>query len=275
MTRQSESLSHWDLSESHRGIVTELVCSEAPPHDGRLCILGAGQCNEIDLGLLLEKFSRITLVDLDPASLQAGVAQQKLAGDPRVELIGGIDLADNKRLLERHSREPSQELFANILQRSAIPSISRLDKYDVVASICILSQLLGKVVACVEDRDEKFIELLKTVRRSHLNIIFNALNKGGTGILVTDFVSSDSLPDLLETTDLELTITTAIESNNYFHGLNPHQVARVLTESDFKQRLQTLDVTAPWRWVTALRVYACFALVFNVREGDDPDGAAI
>ncbi len=261
--QQSQPLSEWELSINHRGIVTELICSEAPQENGSLLILGAGECNDIEIGLLLDKYAEITLMDIDSASLRAGVSRQNVNLDPRVVPIGGVDLAQSTRLLERYAREPSEQLRSTIMERSVIHELSGLGKHDVIVSTCVLSQLIGKVVTCFEDREEEFVELLKIVRRSHLEIMLNGLHPGGVGILVTDFVSSESLPELLETEDLQTTVSKAIETNNFFHGLNPQMVARVLTESDLTNQLQTLDVTAPWRWVTPLRVYACFAIIFK------------
>ena len=114
--RPTKPISTWDLFKNHRGIVTELICSEATNDRGSLCILGAGPCYGIDLGLLLSKFDRITLVDLDTATLRAGVSAQQVNNSSRLRLIGGLDLAKNQLRLEQYSRQPSREGLQRLLE---------------------------------------------------------------------------------------------------------------------------------------------------------------
>ena len=261
----NEARSSWELFQHHRGIVTNLLLEEAVNPPCSLCVLGAGHCNDINLAKLLEKYEKITLADIDLASLQHGIQQQLPSGHERIE-FAHADLSNQYQLLEQieaSPKGPSTVQLAQLKASSTFTQIPELGKYDVVASTCLLSQILKKIVMTLDDRDDTFVEILKAARHSHLEVMLNALKPGGVGILVTDFVSSDSLPDLAMTQDLNSTVIQAISTNNFFHGLNPHMVAKVLQESELKSKIQTLDLTDPWKWQTQLRVYACFGLIFQ------------
>src|SRR4051812_28723246 len=53
----------------HRSHVTELL--GAASGDQQLCVLGAGNCNDIDLSRLAEQYRGICLADIDAESLNA------------------------------------------------------------------------------------------------------------------------------------------------------------------------------------------------------------
>ena len=55
---------YWESFGFHRGRITELLAGPSNGR-GRLCILGAGNCNDLDLTKLLEVFEQVVFVDLD------------------------------------------------------------------------------------------------------------------------------------------------------------------------------------------------------------------
>jgi hypothetical protein len=54
------SAAAWEPFTSHREKVTALLTGSAA--GGRLCVLGAGNCNDLDLARLLLAYAEITLV---------------------------------------------------------------------------------------------------------------------------------------------------------------------------------------------------------------------
>jgi len=101
----------WEAFAQHRARVTALLLEQhdqvVHPTDlrhpyvpqGTLCILGAGNSNDLDLHRLLRRFDQIALVDVDSAALMRGVARQRSqAVAQRVHLHGDIDLFDIDRL---------------------------------------------------------------------------------------------------------------------------------------------------------------------------------
>ena len=57
---------HWPHFASHRDWIERLLVADGLGGGGRLCVLGAGNCNDLDLPALAEAFDEIHLVDLDP-----------------------------------------------------------------------------------------------------------------------------------------------------------------------------------------------------------------
>ncbi|MBT4865894.1 MAG: hypothetical protein HON53_12380, partial [Planctomycetaceae bacterium] len=66
----------WDGYAHHRSVVTELLVRSSRSDDGALCVLGAGNSNDLDLQKLLHTFSEIHLVDLDDEAISEGVNRQ-------------------------------------------------------------------------------------------------------------------------------------------------------------------------------------------------------
>jgi hypothetical protein len=48
---------NWELFTSHRQQITNLILSNWEGAGGRLCVLGAGNCNDIDLTALTHRFT--------------------------------------------------------------------------------------------------------------------------------------------------------------------------------------------------------------------------
>lgn len=101
----------WDLYAPHRARVTSLLelqhrrvfhpagvsplqhVRDHPLPHGRLCLLGAGNTNDVDLRRLLRRFEVIELVDIDGEALARGTTGQlPEAARRRIVMHGGIDL---------------------------------------------------------------------------------------------------------------------------------------------------------------------------------------
>ena len=77
----------WDLFASHRVQMTALIeqaVGVLPLSFGKptLCVLGAGNGNDLDLAKIAPQFSEIRLVDLDPTAL--GRVKDRYADQPEV-----------------------------------------------------------------------------------------------------------------------------------------------------------------------------------------------
>src|SRR5262245_45166658 len=81
----------WALFSEHREKATHLL-EGAAADNSRLCILGAGNCNDLDLKTLLRRYREIHLVDVDSDALTSAMARQKLEHCPAVHPHGGMDL---------------------------------------------------------------------------------------------------------------------------------------------------------------------------------------
>ena len=87
------SRGQWAGFAEHREKVTTLLQTGGDPERTRLCILGAGNCNDLDLPALLATHREVHLVDLDAEALRDGVARQDLADHPSLHQHGGVDLS--------------------------------------------------------------------------------------------------------------------------------------------------------------------------------------
>src|SRR5665213_299934 len=80
----------WNLYTSHRQELERLIVPDKP--GGRICVLGAGNCNDLDLRWLTEVYAEVRLVDIDGNALARGAKFQKVENSPRLQLAGSIDL---------------------------------------------------------------------------------------------------------------------------------------------------------------------------------------
>lgn len=226
---------------------------------GRVCVLGAGNCNDIDLQLLARHFEHITLVDIDPQAVETAVARQ---GPLRNVSIVPLDVSGVLRILSADLPGKCSLALECFKQRRATDRCPALGTFDVVISSCLLTQLIFNARLAVAADDPAFAELLDALRLDHLHLICDLLAPGGLGILATDVVSTDLapyLPSIPENVFAEA-VTKLIDLGICMAGAHPWQLRRLL-EADHGlccqlHRVQTLG---PWRWtMRADLVYAVY-----------------
>ena len=88
----------WDGYAHHRSVVTELLVRASSSDKSSLCVLGAGNCNDLDLQQLQHNFSEIHLVDLDDEAISEGV---------KSAIAGRAIEAEPARQLRHHRRHSS------------------------------------------------------------------------------------------------------------------------------------------------------------------------
>lgn len=257
-----------NLPDYHRRQITSLLCELAPNHAGRLAILGAGPCNDLDLRKLQVKWPHIDLVDRDTDLVQRGIAAQTNAATGlRVihqDLLLG-DPAPQAATSEMNLSVPEigHEFLSKVKQ--ARWSSLRSD-YDIVASTCLLSQLVHQVIDAVGVDHALFIPTVQALRQQHLWLMAQALRPGGQGLLFCDFVSSETLPELFQATpeNLPALLGQALQQNNFFHGLNPGKILQVAREeSSLQSCLERVQMSPPWVWFTGDLAYAVVVIKFT------------
>lgn len=256
----------WQLYQPHREKVTELLLQGCGAPARRLCVLGAGNCNDLDLSRLASSFGRIHLVDLDRASLVAGLAAQQLRDASSVVLHGDIDVSGLAAELAAWSPAtpaPHDEIRRWIVQAQTAAPVLLPEPQDVVASVCLLSQLLDAVKFCLGEDHPDFLELTFAVRARHLRLLLELLRPGGRAVLITDFVSSVTAPELVHVDERELPALAArlIREHNFFTGLNPAVLASLFAQDPWlAARVGRVQVSPPWRWPFPTRIYAVYAV---------------
>lgn len=262
----ADSAAHWRIAAPHRRRVMQLIEQAAPAAGGRVCILGAGNCNDLELLRLGERFAEVTLVDLDRDALNRAVARQGLSDATGLRLHGGYDITGVWDELHQVSQvRHDSATIERLVCQAVAPTVSDLTPpYEVVVSTCVLSQLLQSVIAAVGEGHPRFLEVLAAVRQGHLRLMSRLASPGGRVVLVTDFVSSDSAPEILTTPDEELEglARRLLERRNFFHGLNPAVLASLWRrDPQLAATAAHLRVTSPWRWEFGVRHYLVTAFL--------------
>jgi hypothetical protein len=107
LSNNADSRDRWDSFAEHRKKILEILRPDPVTDRGRLCVLGAGNCNDLDLLPLLAVYREVHLVDLDSDSLAWGVERQGVADHPGVHLWGGVDVTGRLDVIATWSPQTS------------------------------------------------------------------------------------------------------------------------------------------------------------------------
>lgn len=230
--RNLDSAGDWKRYASHRRHATRLILEAAPAKAKRLCLLGAGNCNDVELTALFKRFDEIHLVDLDKEAMQQGLQRQKsgIQGKAILHAPVDIDAAD------------------------AAAQLAPLGRFDVVASICVLSQLIDAIPA--EERGtETAVPQAQNIRRRHFELLDALAGGEGNLVIANEAVSSDSEPRVATCEDPQLgpLLVELAMQQQLFIGLNPAILALDLQTLSPNSDLLT---SPPWKWDFGPRTYA-------------------
>jgi len=260
---------HWRRFAPHRQRVTARLIDSIPPGSAtpHLAILGAGNCNDLELAELRQWFATIDLLDGDCRSVLQGIERQGLASDPSIRAGGPIDLSGMAETTSTWSpNHPAGDEVIDAAIAATNDSCSLpIQPVDVIASVCLLSQILDQLAAAVGQAHPRFLDLVQHVRRSHFRRLIGHLRPGGTGLFISDVVSSDTAPQIVSANDLALPVVLreCIENGDFFTGLNPAVVHSLLTTDPL---IAEVKMIPPWLWDLGSRVYAVYATRFRRRS---------
>jgi hypothetical protein len=93
-------------------------------------------------------------------------------------------------------------------------------------------------------------------------MIVELLNPGGTGIVVSDFVSTQTAPELAQWDEASFATQALqlIQRGNFFTGANPFSIG------DYYQKLPSVEsvhVIPPWKWDIGAKQFAVSAVTFR------------
>lgn len=260
----------WERFSSHRRRVTDL-CLKG--NGGTAAILGAGNCNDVDLDELAAHFETIHLVDLDGAALSSAVARQKEDVHPKLVAHGGVDLGLVDALSALDDREPSSSDIEGALSNMREEPRPPTADLDLCVSSCLLTQLFTSVVDRVGPHHPRVVEIVCGLRSRHLRMLARSLRPGALGVLVSDMVSSDTAPGLREVPPHALrgTMDRLLRAGNFFTGTNPYVVASSLTtDPQISEMATDVHLHAPWIWdIAPERSYLVFAVSFRRSAGGE------
>jgi hypothetical protein len=266
--RNAKTRADWTTFAAHRERITQIVAEHASPSAASVCVLGAGNCTDLDLPWLTGRFQNVLLTDLDAAAMSHGV-QAQLGDDPQRVRRLPADVTNVYPILDDVIRGQSglNERMPELREQlAALPALAESgEKFDCVISTCLLSQLIDAIRMAVPERDPRFLELVLAVRRQHIAAMLALLASGGTLILVTDFTSSLTSPDLATVPDSQLAAYAAqqVAARNFFTGLNPKAVSEALVQL-LPAGCAAPLLLHPWRWNLVPRLYLVTAHIARV-----------
>ena len=228
-----------------------------------LCVLGAGNLNDLDLGHMVNIYGQVDLVDLDVDAVRAGLARQGATATTAVRVHGPVDLTGILDRLPTASHHGDDVAALNdVLARHRC--VLEGAPFDVTVSTGLLTQLLLAVVESSLAPDE-VVKVSLALRNKHLADLVHLTRPGGTAVLVTDVVSSKTAPQILNSTpaDLEEQMAALVAVKNFFTGTNPYRIAALLEEDDrFHHLVAGVRLLEPWLWrVTADREHLTYAIL--------------
>ena len=257
----------WQRFAPHRQRVTDLLLqAQRGPHE-RLGVLGAGNCNDLDLSRLLLSYGEIHLLDGDQEAVLFGVRQQRVADSSQIHVHPPQDLTGVLDSLAEPGADQEGEiaplLGRKLRQTTVQPPVADL---DVVASACMVTQLIESLTRAMGGAATALADLAVDMRHQHLRLMLCMLRPGGRAVLITDFVSSDSCPELPGVSEAQLSQAARqwINRQNFFTGANPFAVQRHLLEhGELPVLRESVEIIRPWKWDFGCRIYAVSAIRFQ------------
>jgi hypothetical protein len=266
-TGNRRSKDDWELYRGHRERFTATLLGLVPevtPADrhASLCLLGAGNCNDLDLTQLAEQFGMIHLVDIDAGALSRARERQPAAIRPQLVLHGGVDLTGLLAPLDRwKGKTPDAATLVQAVSDgvAALARILPAGQVDLAVSCCLMSQLgwsleaaLGTNRPAGGDGAGTSLELRLATITVHLQTLATLARPGGKALLASDIVSSDLYPldELAPDTDLRaLADRLVADQAVVYAGANPLLVSRLLRRDPaLKLAFTGPTILPPWLW---------------------------
>jgi hypothetical protein len=245
----------WQMYASHRRNIERLIVPSQP--GGKLCVLGAGNCNDLDLRWLTEVYGEVHLVDLDSDALRSALQRQKMSASKRIVLHAPIDLTGIADSVAKWPKDATLEAeLRRCVRLVAEPPKMPWGMCDTVLSPCVLTQTIVPARDAWRDVLPSYNPAVGAVRHGlilrHLNIMAASLKPGGCGALALDLVSSEKVPQLARITETELpaAMDRFIASEKNFRGLEPSAMTAALAGIS---SVHQTEIHPPWLWHLGLR----------------------
>lgn len=260
----------FELYETHRTRLGRIL--HAAQRGEGLCVLGAGNCDDLDLPALARAFQQVHLVDLDGAALARATARVDERTRARLFTHAGLDLSGTVDRIERWGDAFPAEAELSAFAAEVAGAIARAigQKFDVVLSSCLLSQLYLPLRETLLLGMADWQRLFRAVDQAHLATVAALTRSGGTGLLALDVVSSHKLPGLKsfatpESWDgLGATVQAGIEKLKLTLDPDPHRLLRELSAPPLADEVERPRLLDPWVWNTGGDVFALvYALMFT------------
>lgn len=240
-----DTRNNYDYYSFHRNKCTNLILEQGK--NGKILIMGAGNCNDVDLVRLTQTFIEVHLVDLDLPALEYGVSAQ--LGSSNNLYLHAADVSQVADKLDKLTKEPftsRAKRIHEIIKTNSFPSIPQLKGiFDIVVSQCMVSQLvypISNIMTC--ERKQSNINIFAALARelvvSHLKEMAAYLLYDGIGIVITDTVQNEGDKPLENYSIFEILkeVHFSKSSPKYGHNIFGTNIFRTFDEN--KKELGTI-----------------------------------
>ena len=239
----------------HRARLTREIAERAPASGrGRLCLLGAGNANDVDLDALAARYAEIHLVDIDPGAVARAAARVSEAR--RAQIVAHVPV-DASGLFDRlegwAANPPAPDAIGGVIAAAVARVVAALPApFDVVASCSLLTQLQLVLLQVIGDTNPRFGELREAVNRAHVRVLGALLAPGGVALLVTDLTDSGIYPPLnhvAANADLGRLMSDIIAGGHFIFVAHPGQLSSEMRrDPELKQQFAVRFPIGPWLW---------------------------
>jgi hypothetical protein len=254
----------WQLYAAHRQEFTQVVLRAAAQQataTPRLCVLGAGRCNDLDLSRLTQAYGEVHLVDLEPSLVASGVSREDAAVRSRLFPHAPVDLAVlfAKRASKWQRRSPNAAELEAAATATLQGVLARLPgPFDVVVSACVLTQLGFALTQSFREPHPLLGPLRMATLRTHLQTLVELTAPHGHSLFVSDLASSSHYPldTLPKDAKLDEVLRDVVEKRSFYQLARPELVSGLLEEVAPERAQKPLS---PWLWTGPLeRTYLVY-----------------
>ena len=248
------ALPHFASFGEHRRRLTALALDAAlPPAGGTLCVLGAGNCFDLELDALCCRYDAVHLVDLDADALERAFARQDPATRQRLVLHAPLDLSGLLDRIDRWSRfQVTPEELMGHAEDTARQLLERLaGPFDVVLSACMLSQMQLSVLNVLSEQHRLFQAVRWTLDLTHFRTLAALTRSSGRALFATDVSSGQlhALDALAPDTDCVALVGQLSQARQVFDFADPKRLAALVSDDPvLRGAFQQFDVSEAWLW---------------------------
>jgi len=230
-----------DVTQFVKGAVSQISDAKS------IIVLGAGECNDIDLQFLSGTFERIVLTDVDEKSIYDGIARQGIADAARLQVLQveytGLENAGFFDTLSALCSDNAPvpkicEFIKNALTnvRSADMSEISGDGFDIVLSCPIYTQIvftqaevLMEILAHYSTYTHSDMHtLLQSVSENmpaliekYNNLLLSLMNRSGKLVVLSDVIETHPGGELVQTIG-DILAAQPVDSHALEHLIHDH-----------------------------------------------------
>lgn len=242
----------------HRERLTQAILERAPAGEaGRLCLLGAGNANDVDLTRLARAFAEIHLVDIDREAITRARGRLSMSDQARLVLHAPVDLSGMFEEIETWTHR-SSHLASNrgdllhAVRTAARAIVAKLPgPFDTVVSCCMLTQIQLSLRDLLGERDRAFPTLRAAMNGVHVRVLAGLTAAQGKALLVTDMASSTTCPidGLPIDADVRPLFDELVATGNLFFIAHPGLLSgEIRRDPDLDREVTVHFPIGPWLW---------------------------